>query len=330
MGRWRSIRRWFLRIVLGGFALVIALAGFGLYWEHSEEAAFREAGVGPPDTMIEAGGQLLHVVVSGQGSPGVLLLSGLGGGPSDWEMVQPGLSDSMRVVSYDRPGLGWSPPRDGDLTLDAAVADVAALLAEPGLFDEPPILVGHSLGGQIARHFAYAHPNAASGLILIDAPPDDASSSFLTKLEGVAHAVMAVAADVGVFRWQYYRDHPDLTRDELRVRAHLNASGYFLGNVQREMRGSMRSRPVDVPPTGLGDLPLTFFLADQPVPGFLQGKMDEFNAAKRRIPRESTRGQLIEMKTGHYIQADHPDTVIAEVLRMRALIDSLRTGSSVP
>jgi len=330
MGRWRTIRRWSLRIAVGGVLVVAVLAVIGWNWERSEEAAFREAGVAPPDTTIPVGDQRLRVVVTGQGAPGVLLIAGLGGGPGDWEKVQPRLSESMRVVSYDRPGLGWSPSREGDLTLDAAVADVAGLLAVPGLFDGPPILVGHSLGGQIARHFAYAYPNAVSGLIMIDAPPDGGSGGFLLGLEGAGHAVIAGLARVGVFRWLYYRDHPDLSRDQLRVGAHLNASAHIAGTVHREMKGAMSSRPVEVPPGGLGGLPLTFLLADQPVPGLLRGKMDELNAAKRLIPRESTRGRLIEMKSGHYIQIDHPDVVIAEVLAMSALIDSLRAPEPGP
>jgi pimeloyl-ACP methyl ester carboxylesterase len=328
MGRWQSIRRWGLRLVFSGLALVLVLAGFGYYWERAEEAAFRRIAVTPPDTMIQVGDHELRVVISGRGSPGVLLLSGLGNGPGMWEAVQRRLSDSMRVVSYDRPGLNWSPPLAGEPTMDAATADVDGLLTAPGLFDTPPILVGHSLGGQIARHFAYAYPGRVAGLVLIDAPPDEFPPSFLTRLEGVAHSVMARLAAFGVVRWLYYRDNRGSPHDSLRIRAHMDASSYALRNVDREMKGFMRARPVHVPAGGLGDVPLTFFLADQPVPGFLQGKMDAFNAAKRLIPRESTRGQLIEMQTGHYIQLSNPDTVIAEVLRMRALIDSLRAGDA--
>lgn len=328
MGLWRSIRRWGMRIVLSGLAFVIALAGLGFYWERAEEAAFREIGAASPDSMIQVRDHKLRVVISGHGSPGVLLLSGLGDGPGAWETVQRRLSDSMRVVSFDRPGLNWSPPREGEPTMDAAVADVEGLLAAPGLFEAPPILVGHSLGGQIARHFAYAHPGKVAGLILIDAPPDESPPRFLIRLEGAAHSAIALLADVGVFRWLYYRDNRGLARDSLRIKAHMDASSYALGIVDREMKGFTRARPVDVPSGGLGDLPLTFFLADRRVPGFLQGKMNGFNAARRLIPRESTHGRLIEMKTGHYIQLNHPDTVIAEVLRMHALIDSLRTGGS--
>jgi pimeloyl-ACP methyl ester carboxylesterase len=184
MGRWRSIRRWGLRIGLGGLALLVILCGVGWLWERSEETAFNELSITPPGQMVQVGDHAVHVVVRGQGSPGVLFIGGLGQGATSSAAFQSRLAESTRVISYDRPGLGWSPPLEGDWTLDAAVEDVAGLLAAPGLFDGPPILVGHSLGGQIARRFAHAHPGRVSGLVLLDSPPDLAPTGFLMRGRG--------------------------------------------------------------------------------------------------------------------------------------------------
>ena len=326
MSRWRSIRRWGLRIIMGGLVFVMILAGIGWIWERSEEAAFREIAVMPSGQMVPVGNHTLHVVASGRGATGVLLISGAGEGLQGWEKLQSRLSESTRVVSYDRPGFGWSPPREGDLTLDAAVEDVEGLLAAPDLFDGPPILIGHSLGGQIARHFAYAHPNAVAGLILLDAPPDEIKG--LVKAEMTINRLISLLGSVGLLRWVYYRTNPGLARNDQLVQGHFRASASYGRALRRELTGLLHIRPVVVPPGGMGDLPLTFFLAKFDVPGFVRGAFDELNAEKRLIPQESTRGKLVELNSGHYVHLDHPDTVVAEVLRMISVVDSLR-GSGI-
>ena len=322
MSRWRSIRRWGLRIIMGGLVFVMILAGIGWIWERSEEAAFREIAVMPSGQMVPVGNHTLHVVASGRGATGVLLISGAGEGLQGWEKLQSRLSESTRVVSYDRPGFGWSPPREGDLTLDAAVEDVEGLLAAPDLFDGPPILIGHSLGGQIARRFAYAHPNAVAGLILLDAPPDELA--WPVKAEMTIKRLIAPLGSVGLLRWVYYRSYPGLARNDQLIQGHFRASASYGRALRRELTGLLHSRPVVVPPGGMGDLPLTFFLAKFDVPEFVRGAIDEMNAEKRLIPRESTRGKLVELNSGHYVHLDHPDTVVAEVLRMISVVDSLR------
>ncbi len=326
MSGWRSIGRWGLRIILGGLVLVMILAGIGWIWERSEEAAFRELAITPSGQMVPVGNHTLHVVASGRGATGVLLISGAGEGLQGWEKLQSRLSESTRVVSYDRPGFGWSPPREGDLTLDAAVEDVEGLLAAPDLFDGPPILIGHSLGGQIARHFAYAHPNAVAGLILLDAPPDEIKG--LVKAEVTISRLISLLGSVGLLRWVYYRTNPGLARNDQLVQGHFRASASYGRALRRELTGLLHIRPVVVPPGGMGDLPLTFFLAKFDVPEFVRGAIDELNAEKRLIPQESTRGKLVELNSGHYVHLDHPDTVVAEVLRMISVVDSLR-GSGI-
>ncbi len=326
MSRWRSIRRWGLRIIMGGLVFVMILAGIGWIWERSEEAAFREIAVMPSGQMVPVGNHTLHVVASGRGATGVLLISGAGEGLQGWEKLQSRLSESTRVVSYDRPGFGWSPPREGDLTLDAAVEDVEGLLAAPDLFDGPPILIGHSLGGQIARRFAYAHPNAVAGLILLDAPPDEIAG--LVKAEVNIKRLISPLGSVGLLRWVYYRRNPGLARNDQLVQGHFGASAAYGRALRRELTGLLHSRPVVVPPGGMGDLPLTFFLAKFDVPERVRGAIDELNAEKRLIPQESTRGKLVELNSDHYVHLDHPDTVVAEVLRMISVVDSLR-GSGI-
>ena len=93
------------------------------------------------------------------------------------------LARSYRVCAYDRPGtvVGDQPSRSDPVPqpTDAArsAADLHALLAaagEPGPF----VLVGHSIGGMIARVYATTYPDEVSGMVLVDA-----ASEFLQDVE---------------------------------------------------------------------------------------------------------------------------------------------------
>jgi pimeloyl-ACP methyl ester carboxylesterase len=84
----------------------------------------------------------------------------------EWGRVIPELVGSYQVVAPDLPGLGESmaPPR----RLDAAmtVAWLQDLIAQTCA--EPPTIVGHSVGGAIAAHFALGHGDSVRRIVLVD------------------------------------------------------------------------------------------------------------------------------------------------------------------
>lgn len=101
--------------------------------------------------------------------PVVLLLHGLGGSRTAWEPQLDALSGDHRVVAWDLPGYGASPPLDGPLTFPALADAVAGLLDTLGVERAP--LVGLSLGGMVALHTALEHPDRVGGLVLLDTSP---------------------------------------------------------------------------------------------------------------------------------------------------------------
>lgn len=121
----------------------------------------------PPGQLIDIGGYRLHLYCKGQGSPTVILESGLGRSCLDWYLIQNQIAQNTRVCSYDRAGLGWSDPGPKPRTSQQMVKELGHLLKKaqvPGPF----LLVGHSLGGLNMLLFAHQHPKEVVGAILLD------------------------------------------------------------------------------------------------------------------------------------------------------------------
>lgn len=103
----------------------------------------------------------LHYEIDGQGHPATLIHSG-GADMRDWKFVAPLLSKGYMVVRYDGQGVGKSPDPADDVN---CVEDLKALLDYLDI--DETILIGHSMGGQIAIDFSLEYPEYVSKLILI-------------------------------------------------------------------------------------------------------------------------------------------------------------------
>lgn len=103
----------------------------------------------------------LHYEIQGQGEVIVLIHSG-GTDLRDWEFITPQLAQTYRAIAFDGRGAGQSPP-----LLEPAnyVEDLRQLLDH--LKIDRAILIGHSIGGQIATDFALAYPHRVTKLVLI-------------------------------------------------------------------------------------------------------------------------------------------------------------------
>ena len=77
----------------------------------------------PPGQLIDVGGYRLHINCIGQGSPTVILESGLQATSSLWGRVQPNVAGTTRVCAYDRAGVGWSEPASAPRMLGRSPAN---------------------------------------------------------------------------------------------------------------------------------------------------------------------------------------------------------------
>lgn len=121
----------------------------------------------PVGRLIDIGGRKLHLYCTGKGSPTVVLMSGGDAYSIDWILVQPKLSESTRVCSYDRAGLGWSDAGPAEDTVEETVADLRSLLHaanERGPF----VLVGASIGGIFVQAYQHAYPQEVAALVFLN------------------------------------------------------------------------------------------------------------------------------------------------------------------
>jgi pimeloyl-ACP methyl ester carboxylesterase len=109
-------------------------------------------------------GQLAYDV-HGAGSP-LLFIHGLTFDRSTWEPIVERLADRYTCVAVDLPGHGGS---EGSSVrrLDDVAAAVQHLLGQLQL--DPPVVVGHSMGGALAAMYAAAYPTR--GVVLVDQAP---------------------------------------------------------------------------------------------------------------------------------------------------------------
>lgn len=159
----RVIRKMTLRLLLHAAAVLLSLAScaFGQSGQLNAEVG------SPPGKLIDLGGYKIHLHCTGKGRPTVILEAGMGDSSAIWGLIQPALSRTIRVCSYDRAGTAWSDLGPIPRSMKQEVTELHELLAkakEPGPF----VLVGHSYGGLLVRLYQATHPGDVAGLVLVD------------------------------------------------------------------------------------------------------------------------------------------------------------------
>jgi pimeloyl-ACP methyl ester carboxylesterase len=131
------------------------------------------SGATPPlGRYQEVGGRRLLLHRSGSGSPAVVILPGGGAVGLDYLNVQERAAELTTSLLYDRAGTGWSDPVELPRT-SGQVADELRELLRTADVPAPYLLVGHSLGGLYARHYAQRFPDEVAALLLLDPAHED-------------------------------------------------------------------------------------------------------------------------------------------------------------
>ena len=137
-------------------------------------AASLTALAAPVDKEVVVFGQKIHYVEDGAG-PAVILLHGLGGSTQVWQYNIGPLAEKFHVFVPDQIGFGKSDKPLVNYRIRTYVDFLDQFCKQ--LKIERPSLVGNSMGGWVAAHFAAAFPDRVDKLVLVDAagyaPPKD-------------------------------------------------------------------------------------------------------------------------------------------------------------
>src|SRR2546430_852939 len=118
----------------------------------------------PLGKLVAVGGYRVHLYCTGTGSPAVVIVGA--GFSVNWGLVQPEVARFTQVCSYDHSGIGWSESGPKD-SCSLRVSEVHTALKNAGI-KGPYVLVGHSLGGLVARLYAGQHPDEVAGMVFVD------------------------------------------------------------------------------------------------------------------------------------------------------------------
>jgi len=165
-------------VVAAAIALVAFVGAVAWLWTPDRDrAALERTYLAAPGDLLPVAGTVLHVRDSGpRDAPAVVLVHGFGASLHTWEPWAHVLEASHRVIRFDLPGSGLSPPDPThDYTDARSLALLTALLDRLGVAHAN--IVGHSIGGRIAWKFAAREPQRVDKLVLIS-PDGYASPGF--------------------------------------------------------------------------------------------------------------------------------------------------------
>lgn len=293
---------------------------------------------GAPERLVRvATRRQINLRCGGRGRVTVLLEAGMGYPSYSWRKVQPELERVTRTCSYDRAGLGFSGAGPFPRTTTAMVSDLERLVAA-GALHPPFVLVGSSLGGQVVRQYAFAHPHQVAGLVLVDpyvegqdpafvriepalaeelADADQQESACLKRLR---QGLSAREAEAGNCIDAPYAEFPlevaAVIRKQRMSTADFETTHSELAALTGANEAALRRAHRDLSPR-----PLIVLMATRQF--MSRAQRTALIVEKRRLMASlaalSSRGKVRPIDARHVIQSDRPDAVIdavRDVLRL--------------
>lgn len=324
--------------IIGCVLALLLVAGALYQFVGTRQSARRHP---PPGMLVDVDGQHLHLVCAGDGGPTVLFESGIAASSLSWARVLPEVAAFTHACAYDRAGLGWSAPSQAPRSLTHMLTQLRGVLAHAATVG-PAVLVGHSFGAFLVCAYASQYPVDVTGLLLLDPPSEwrQITRQQARLLWGGIQLsrIGELLAHVGVVRIclaLLTGGAPALPRNFVRV------FGPTAARMLEHLVGEVRKLPPDVHPvvqalwcqpkcframaghlaaleetaaavsrvTSLSDVPLLIISSGDQTPDTI--------AQHRQLAHLSSQGRhIVATKSGHWIQFDEPDLVVAAIREM--------------
>lgn len=248
---------------------------------------------------IEANGASLRYELGGEGEQTLVLIHEAGGAIESWDYVWPAFTQRFRTLRYDQRGFGLSEKFRGTLTVDAVVADLAALLDALDIAGRCHVL-GSAFGGAMAIGFAARHPDRVARLVA-SAPGTGVSGAGRPYVEERAKNVeregMRVAADLSLANSYPENLRSDKARWEKYRRRWLTNDPSCFAALNR-MVGAMDMTP-DFPRVRCPTL-------------VMAGIHDKLRAPDviKRVADAIPGSQFVVVDSGHFMAIQHPELLV--------------------
>jgi pimeloyl-ACP methyl ester carboxylesterase len=202
--------RVFLRIVV--LILLVVAAGLTVWSAVTHQRITLTEDTSLEDLELErfttSDGSVLNVIREGEGEiPLVLLHDADVAGSVLWDGVVAALDPGFGVIRVDLPGWGLSErmPEEGTGHTVASMATAIIEVIEAS-YDQPAVVAGVGLGGEVAAEIAVTKPEIVAGVVMVDVDfyREDGWVEFFEKLPWFGEAVTFAFETGGPFaagRW---------------------------------------------------------------------------------------------------------------------------------
>jgi pimeloyl-ACP methyl ester carboxylesterase len=172
----------------------------------------------------------------------LVVLHGFTGHAASWDSFAAAMAGRYRVLCLDQRGHGESDWTE-DYSTEAMVSDVAAFVGALGLVKYD--LLGLSMGGSNAIHFAGSNPAGLERLVIVDIGPEIVRSGLGRINSGVqATDTFDTPEDaIAAGRRANARADEHELRHRVRNNLLLTADGKWTYRYDRRLRDSSQSRP---------------------------------------------------------------------------------------
>lgn len=291
--------------------------GFGFYFflfptkSYAEKLPFMNSWSYPfPTQQIALNDSLtINYVDEGQGSHTLVFVHGLGSNLKAWQKNIDALSKSYRCIALDLPNYGQSSQGDYPFGMSYFAEVLKSFLDKLNL--EKVVLVGHSMGGQTAIHFALDYPEMLSHLILM-APAgfETFTPQQIQWFEQVyTKAFVQSATEVQIrknFHLNFF-DMPEdaqfMISDRLEMRADSSAYDSYCAMIPKCVIGMLKE-PIFARLSEIQIPSLVFFgEEDRLIPNsFLNPQLKTKDVAESGVGKLPHAKLMMVPKAGHFVQ----------------------------